>query len=66
MSDVSEKETGVREGEAVVIRSPTVWDAIDKIMSDVPEDVLSRLPADGAERHDRYLRGTHTESRQES
>jgi hypothetical protein len=36
-----------------------IWEIISEIMRDVPEAALSRLPADGAERHDDYLYGTH-------
>jgi hypothetical protein len=35
-----------------------IWEAIDDIMRRVPEEVLRRLPADGAEQHDQYLYGT--------
>ena len=36
----------------------SVWGAIDDIMRHVPEDVLRRLPADGAEQHDHHLYGS--------
>lgn len=36
----------------------SIWDAIDDIVRRVPEEVLSRLPADGAEQHDHYLYGS--------
>jgi hypothetical protein len=36
----------------------SIWETIDDIMRQVPEEVLSRLPADGAEQHDRYLYGS--------
>jgi hypothetical protein len=68
MSNVSEQEKGDthRDGEPDVSPSPaTVWEAIDDIMSGVPDEVLKRLPADGAERHDHYLRGTHAEAPRE-
>ena len=35
-----------------------LWEAIDDIMRRVPEEVLSRLPTDGAERHDHHLYGS--------
>jgi hypothetical protein len=35
-----------------------IWGAIDDIMRRVPEEVISRLPADGAEQHDHYLYGS--------
>jgi hypothetical protein len=36
----------------------SIWDAIDDIMRRVPEEVISRLPADGAEQHDHHLYGS--------
>lgn len=36
----------------------SIWDAIDDIMRRVPEEVLKRLPADGAEHHDQHLYGS--------
>ena len=36
----------------------SIWDAIDDIMRRVPEEVLERLPVDGAEQHDHYLYGS--------
>ena len=33
----------------------SIWEAIDDIMRRVPEEVLNRLPTDGAEQHDHYL-----------
>jgi hypothetical protein len=44
----------------------SVWAAIDEIMSAVPEEVLSRLPADGAEQHDHYLYGSPKKATRES
>ena len=35
----------------------SIGEIIDKIMSDVPEDVLDRLPVDGAAQHDHYIYG---------
>jgi putative addiction module CopG family antidote len=31
---------------------------IDELMSDMPDEVLDRLPVDGAAQHDHYLYGT--------
>lgn len=36
----------------------SIWDVIDDIMRGVPEEVLKRLPADGAEQHDHHLYGS--------
>jgi len=35
-----------------------IGEIIDELMSDVPEDVLDRLPVDGAAQHDHYIYGT--------
>jgi hypothetical protein len=34
-----------------------IWDRIEEIMSDVPEEVLARIPADGSINVDHYLYG---------
>ena len=36
---------------------PTMWDAIEDLVAEIPEDVLEKLPVDGAENHDHYLYG---------
>ena len=36
----------------------TLWDAIQAIVKDVPDEVWERLPTDGAEQHDHYLYGS--------
>ncbi|MBV8855730.1 MAG: hypothetical protein JOZ02_02110 [Acidobacteria bacterium] len=68
MSNISRREKTIPvEEESEVNPSPAaIWDVIDEVMSSVPDEVLNRLPADGAERHDHYLRGTHREPRRES
>jgi hypothetical protein len=33
----------------------SIWDKIDEITKDVPDEVWDNLPADGAEKHDFYL-----------
>jgi hypothetical protein len=43
----------------------SIWEAIDDIIRHVPEEVLSRVPVDGAERHDHYLSGTHEKASRE-
>jgi Arc/MetJ-type ribon-helix-helix transcriptional regulator len=34
-----------------------IGEIIDELMSDVPNDVLDRLPVDGAAQHDHYIYG---------
>ena len=36
----------------------TLWDAIQDIVKDVPDDVWEKLPTDGSEQHDHYLYGS--------
>jgi hypothetical protein len=62
-----EKETESRESGPDVNPSPaSIWEVVDEIMSRVPDEVLNRLPTDGATRHDHYLRGAHVEILPES
>jgi hypothetical protein len=35
-----------------------IWEAIDDLMRDVPEEEIARLPIDGAAQHDHYIYGT--------
>jgi putative addiction module CopG family antidote len=35
-----------------------IGEIIDELMSDLPDDVLGRLPVDGAAQHDHYIYGT--------
>lgn len=35
-----------------------IGEIIDELMSDLPDDVLERLPVDGAAQHDHYIYGT--------
>jgi Arc/MetJ-type ribon-helix-helix transcriptional regulator len=35
-----------------------IGEIIDELMSDVPAEVLDRMPIDGAEQHDHYVYGT--------
>lgn len=43
-----ENETGTR----------SIGEIIDELMSDVPGEVLDRLPVEGAAQHDHYIYGT--------
>ena len=36
----------------------TLWDAIQDIVKDGPDEVWERLPTDGSEQHDHYLYGS--------
>ena len=36
----------------------TLWDAIQDIVKDVPDEVWEGLPTDGSEQHDHYLYGS--------
>ncbi len=38
--------------------SATIGQFIDQVMADLPDEVLDRLPVDGAEQHDHYIYGT--------
>ncbi|HJQ34640.1 MAG TPA: hypothetical protein VJ866_20835 [Pyrinomonadaceae bacterium] len=68
MSNISEHEKAPPlEEESEINPSPAaIWEVIDEVISGVPDEVLNRLPADGAERHDHYLRDTHRQPRRES
>jgi hypothetical protein len=35
-----------------------IWEVIEEIMKDVPDEVIHKLPVDGAEQHDHYIYGT--------
>jgi hypothetical protein len=35
-----------------------IWELFDEFTEDLPEEVLAKLPTDGAEQHDHYLYGT--------
>jgi hypothetical protein len=36
----------------------SLWDVIQDIVKDVPDEVWERVPADGSEQHDHYLYGS--------
>lgn len=36
----------------------TIWDKIDNLIKDVPDEVWEQLPIDGAQEHDHYLYGS--------
>jgi hypothetical protein len=36
----------------------TIWDKIEDIVKDVPDELWEQLPIDGAQEHDHYLYGT--------
>ncbi len=35
-----------------------IWEIIDDLVKDIPEEELQKLPTDGAEQHDHYIYGT--------
>ncbi|HEY9896489.1 MAG TPA: hypothetical protein V6D34_13955 [Candidatus Sericytochromatia bacterium] len=35
-----------------------IWEIIDDLVKDIPEEELEKLPTDGAEQHDYYIYGT--------
>jgi hypothetical protein len=35
-----------------------LWEIADDLLKDVPQEVLDRLPTDGAVQHDHYIYGT--------
>jgi division protein CdvB (Snf7/Vps24/ESCRT-III family) len=35
----------------------TIWEKIDERVNQIPEEVLERLPVDGAKQHNHYLYG---------
>lgn len=35
----------------------TLWGAVKDLVAEIPDDVLEKLPVDGAENHDHYLYG---------
>jgi hypothetical protein len=69
MPNISKREKETTSQERKPLANPSfaaIWEVIDAIMGGVPDEVLDRLPADGAERHDDYLRGAHSNVRQQS
>jgi bifunctional DNA-binding transcriptional regulator/antitoxin component of YhaV-PrlF toxin-antitoxin module len=49
----------VEDGRIVVARpQPTLGEQIVALADALPQDVLDRLPTDGASQHDHYLYGT--------
>ncbi len=39
--------------------SRPIWELADEIVANIPDEVLDKLPTDGAAQHDHYLYGTH-------
>ena len=69
MPNFSESEKDVAAVESLsheAMMDKSIWEAIDEIMRGVPEAALNRLPADGTERHDHYLRNAHEKALRES
>jgi hypothetical protein len=69
MSSIEPEKKGSRRWPSVLRESGLqagLGGGIDGIMTDVPEAALSRVPADGAERHDEYLYGAGEHAQRES
>jgi hypothetical protein len=62
----SEKDAGAGREVSEEAGDKPIWDVIDEIMRDVPEEVLRLLPTDGAAQHDHYLYGSPKRIPQES
>ena len=69
MSNINETEkdvAGDKRHPREELTDSRIWEVIDEIMLGVPDEVLNRLPTDGAEQHDYYLRGVHGKAPQKS
>ena len=62
----SEKDAGAGCEASEEMDDKPIWEVIDEIMRDVPEEVLRLLPTDGAAQHDHYLYGSPKRIKQES
>ena len=49
-----------KNGDQQQVEHPSkpIWDVADELFSDMSEDELNCLPADGATQHDHYIYGT--------
>lgn len=54
---VAERYAQSRLPEAQPADNRPAWQIVAEAMQDVPEEVLQRLPTDGASEHDHYLYG---------
>jgi Arc/MetJ-type ribon-helix-helix transcriptional regulator len=52
-----QKEHGSAERGSSDGTTRPIGEVIDALMSDVPDEVLDRLPVDGAAQHDHYIYG---------
>ncbi len=59
MTKLIEPERDARQDHAACAAADDrpIWQVIDELMRDVPEEILHQSPADGAEQHDHYLYG---------
>ncbi|HBB96595.1 MAG TPA: hypothetical protein DC054_14520 [Blastocatellia bacterium] len=55
VEDLADLETKANNGHAV--GRVAIWDKIEEIMRDVPDEVLARIPTDGSINVDHYLYG---------
>jgi len=44
--------------EETPLNSKPIWELFEEFTKDIPEDVLAKLPTDGAVQHDHYLYGS--------
>lgn len=44
-------------GPAFDLTAKPIWEVIEEILGDVPEEELMKLPPDGAVEHDHYIYG---------
>ena len=54
-------ERSAEQAEPKGVLSPEqvrpIWEVFEDIMSDVPQEVIDKLPTDAAEQHDHYIHG---------
>jgi Arc/MetJ-type ribon-helix-helix transcriptional regulator len=50
-------EPAPSEAAAALAHKP-IWEEIEEIIADVPDEEFNKLPVDGAEQHDHYIYGT--------
>jgi hypothetical protein len=60
------RQPGKKPAPEQASAAKSLWEVIDEVMGDLPEAVLSSLPADGSERHDHYLYGTREKKQRKS
>lgn len=56
--DVREAAPGPLAGQGAAEERKPIWERIQDLMADVPEEEWDRLPTDLSEQHDHYIYGT--------